>query len=71
MKKTDSSALYNEAISKLDQMATRLNLVNIPDIGDITDKIKDVTDKKAEVERKIAEAGEILASKIATAKKDG
>jgi hypothetical protein len=52
-------------------MATRLNLVNIPNIGEITDKIKDVTDKKAEVERKIAEAGEILASKIETAKKNG
>jgi tetrahydromethanopterin S-methyltransferase subunit A len=67
----DSTALYTEAIDKLEQMSVRLNMINIPDIGGITDKIKDVTSRKAEVERKLAEAGEILSSKIKKAKKDG
>ena len=66
----DSSVLYTEAIGKLEQMSARLNLINIPDIGGITDKFKDVTDRKAEVERKLAEAGEIRAAQIEEAKKD-
>ena len=67
----DTTSLYTEAIEKLEQMSVRLNMLNIPDIGGITDKIKEVADRKDEVERKLSEAGEILASKIREAKNDG